>query len=195
MGTSVKLIAELRSKTSASFASCKEALEATNENMEEAVVYLRKKGLADIKGRAERNANEGTIGHYIHAGSKIGVLVEINSETDFVAKSADFQLFAKELAIHIAATNPQYISPEEVPTDTLEKEAEIALNGVDKNKPAQILEKIKQGRLQKYYQEVCLLEQQFVKDQNLTIKDMLGALASKVGEKIVIKRFVRFVVG
>lgn len=195
MAIDVKLIQELRTKTSAPIGDCKKALETTSGNMEEAIVYLRKKGLADINKRAEKTANEGTIGHYIHAGSKIGVLTEINCETDFVAKSPDFQNFAKELAIHIAATNPIYITPEEVPTDILEREAEIALNGVDKNKSAQILEKIKQGRLQKYYQEVCLLEQQFVKDPNLSIKDMLGALASKVGEKIVIKRFVRYVVG
>ena len=195
MSVDVKVISELRKISGAPVADCREALMATNSNMEEAVVYLRKKGLADIKERADKSAKEGTIGYYIHTGSKIGVLVEVNSETDFVSKSEDFQSFARELAIHIAATNPLYLTKEEVPEEILNREKEIALNGVDKNKPAPILEKIAQGRLQKFFKEVVLLEQQFVKDQNLSIQDLLGTLASKVGEKIVIKRFVRFAVG
>ena len=195
MSVDVKVISELRKISGAPVADCREALLATNSNMEEAVVYLRKKGLADIKERADKSTKEGTIGYYIHTGSKIGVLVEINSETDFVAKSEDFQNFARELAIHIAAVNPLYLTKEEVPEDILNREKEIALNGVDKNKPAAILEKIAQGRLQKFFKEVVLLEQQFVKDQNLSIQDLLGTLANKVGEKIVVKRFVRFAVG
>ena len=195
MAVNATLVAELRKKTGAGFADCKEALGATNCNMDEATVYLRKKGLLDIKERSSKSALEGTVGYYIHAGGKIGVLVEVNCETDFVAKSSDFQIFAKELAMHVAALSPKWVCKEEVPDDVVLRERDIALANVDKNKPPQVLEKIAQGRLLKFFRETCLLEQSFVRDQNITVQDLLGELASKVGEKIVVKRFARFAIG
>ena len=195
MAVSASIVAELRKKTGAGFADCKEALETTNGNMEEATVYLRKKGLLDIKERSSKSTLEGTVGYYIHTGGKIGVLVEVNCETDFVAKSSDFQTFARELAMHVAALSPKWVTKEEVPEEIVKRETDIALANVDKSKPPQVLEKIAQGRLLKFYRETCLLEQSFVRDQNLTVQDLLGALASKVGEKIVVKRFMRFAIG
>lgn len=195
MGVNTALVAELRKKTGAGVADCKEALEASNCDLEQATVYLRKKGLSDIKERSHKAASEGTVGYYIHTGGKLGVMVEVNCETDFVAKSADFQTFARDLAMHVAASNPRWVSSEEVPQEVVQSERDIALTNVDRSKPPQVLEKIAQGRLSKFFKETCLLEQPFVKDQNLTIQDLLGALGSKVGEKVVIKRFVRFAVG
>ena len=195
MEVGIPLISELRKKTSAGFGDCKEALTASNGDLEQAVVYLRKKGLADIKERGAKIASEGTVGHYIHMGGKIAVLCEVNCETDFVSRSPDFQNFTHELAMHIAAANPLWISRDEIPANILEREREIALNNVAANKPAAIIEKIVSGRLDKFFKETCLLEQPFVKNQDLNIHDLLGELASKVGEKIVIKRFARFAVG
>jgi len=195
MSIDVATIVELRKKTGAGFADCKEALENTNSDLEEAVVFLRKKGLLDIKERSTKSVLEGTVGHYIHTGGKIGVLIEVLCETDFVSKSPDFQSFARDLAIHVAAIDPKWLQKEDVPEDVLAKEREIALAGVDKNKPPQILEKIANGRLLKFFKETCLLEQAFVKNPDITIQDLLGALASKVGERIVVKRFVRFAIG
>ena len=195
MSINASLVAELKKKTSAGLGDCKEALLASNGDLEQAVVYLRKKGLADIKERENRTASEGSVGHYIHLGGKIAVLCEVNCETDFCSKSPDFQTFTKEVSMHIAATNPLWISRSEVPEEIIKRETDIALNNIDPNKPQQVLEKIVTGRLNKFYKETCLLEQPFVRDQNITVQDLLGGLAAKVGEKIVIKRFVRFAVG
>lgn len=192
---STKEIAELREKSGAGVMAVKEALTATNGNMEEALVYLRKKGLADVQGRAAKTANEGTIGVYVHAGSKMAVLTEISCETDFVGKSADFQAFAKDVAMHIAATNPKWISRDDVPLEVLKTETDVAMNSIEGKKPLDVVERIVQGKLNRFYKENCLLEQPFVKDSDLTINDLLGELVSKVGEKVVVKRFCRFAVG
>lgn len=187
-------IQELRKKTSAGMMDCKRALEETNGDLEQAVIVLRKKGLADIKERDHKSASEGMVGHYIHAGGKIGVLIEVNCETDFVAKSDSFKQFAKDLAMHIAASNPKWITRNDVPEDIINREKEIILPTLQ-NKPPQIAEKMMAGKLNKVFKEVCLMEQPFVRDPNITISDLLGELAAKIGEKIVIKRFARFVVG
>ncbi len=194
MAISVSEIRKLREQTSAGMMDCKEALTECDGNIEKAIVFLRKKGLADIKKRATKTASEGTIGYYIHAGGKIGVMVEVNCETDFVAKSEEFQKFARDVAMHVAAVSPQWITREDVPANVLADEKEI-IAATLKNKPPQIVEKIVKGKLTKFYKETCLLDQLFVKDSNLTITDLLGELASKVGEKLVIKRFARFVTG
>jgi len=194
MAISVSEIRKLREQTSAGMMDCKEALTECDGNIEKAIVFLRKKGLADIKKRATKTASEGTIGYYIHAGGKIGVMVEVNCETNFVAKSEEFQKFARDVAMHVAAVSPQWITREDVPANVLADEKEI-IAATLKNKPPQIVEKIVKGKLTKFYKETCLLDQLFVKDSNLTITDLLGELASKVGEKLVIKRFARFVTG
>lgn len=194
MAISVSEIRELREQTGAGMMDCKEALTECDSDVEKAVMFLRKKGLADIKRRATKAASEGTIGYYIHAGGKIGVMVEINCETDFVARGDEFQTFARDVAMHVAAMNPQYISSKDVPAGVLDNEKELAQSSL-KDKPPQVVEKIVAGKLAKFYKETCLMDQLFVKDSNLTITDLLGELASKVGEKLVIKRFSRFVTG
>jgi len=194
MGISVNDIRELREKTGAGMMDCKEALKESNGNVEKAIVFLRKRGLAEIKERSSKKASEGTVGNYIHAGGKIGVMVEINCETDFVAKGDDFQRFAKDVAMHIAATNPLWVTREEVPPEIIEREKEVFADSL-KGKPEQVVEKIVEGKLNKFYKETCLMEQMFVKDTNITITDLLGDLATKIGEKLVVKRFTRYVVG
>lgn len=194
MVISISEIRKLREQTGAGMMDCKKALTECKGDVEKSIVFLRKKGLADIKNRSSKTASEGTIGYYIHAGGKIGVLVEINCETDFVAKGDEFQEFAKDVAMHIAATNPQWISRENIPANILDNEKEIISSSLQ-NKPPQVVAKIVEGKLAKFYKETCLLDQLFVKDSNLTITDLLGGLASKIGEKIVIKRFARFVTG
>jgi len=194
MSISVSEIKELREKTGAGMMDCKEALTESNGDVDKAIVILRKQGLADMKGRSDKKASEGTVGYYIHAGGKIGVMVEINCETDFMAKGEGFQKFAKEVAMHIAAVNPQWITSDQVPQEIIEREKEIIAASLD-GKPPQIIEKIVEGKLNKFFKETCLMNQLFVRDSNLTITDLLGDLASKVGEKIVIKRFMRFAVG
>jgi len=194
MNVSVKEIKELRKQTGAGMMDCKEALSKCKGNVKEAIVFLRKKGLANIKNRGSKFATEGMIGHYIHAGSKIGVLVDVNCETDFVARGEDFQKFVKDVSMHIAATNPQWVSKEDVPTDVIDRETEIILASIPQ-RPSHVMEKIVEGKMNKFYKETCLMNQLFVKDSNLTITDLLGDLASKIGEKILIRRFVRFVTG
>ena len=158
--------------------------------------YLRQKGLATAAKRAGRVASEGSVGSYIHAGGKIGVMVEVNCETDFVAKTDDFQAFAKDIAMQIAASNPLYVRREEVPPEVLEREREIyRIQAQEAGKPEKIIEKIVDGKLEKYYGEVCLMEQAFVKDTDVTIQDLLNGLIGKLGEKIEIRRFARFQVG
>jgi len=192
--TSVALIKELREMTGAGMMDCKEALQASSDNLEKAIVYLRKKGLKEIGDRSSKTAIEGKVGHYIHAGGRIGVLVEVNCETDFSASSDDFQTFVKDLAMHIAATNPRWRIRDEVPDEVIEREKEVMSANLG-GKPPEIVDRIVAGKLEKFYKDNCLLEQLFVKDQNLTISDLIGELGSKIGEKIVVKRFTRYGLG
>jgi elongation factor Ts len=193
---SANMVKELREKTGAGMMDCKKALAETGGDFQKALDYLRQKGLATAAKRAGRVASEGRVGSYIHAGGKIGVMVEVNCETDFVAKTDDFQAFAKDIAMHIAASNPSYIRREEVTADVLEREKEIyRAQARDAKKPEKVMEKIVEGKLEKFYGEVCLLEQAFVKDPDITIQDLLNGLIGKLGEKIEIRRFTRYQVG
>ena len=196
MEVSANMVKELREKTGAGMMDCKKALAETGGDFQRALDYLRQKGLATAAKRAGRVASEGRVGSYIHAGGKIGVMVEVNCETDFVAKTDDFQVFAKDIAMHIAASNPSYIRREEVTADVLEREKEIyRAQARDAKKPEKVMEKIVEGKLEKFYGEVCLLEQAFVKDPDITIQDLLNGLIGKLGEKIEIRRFTRYQVG
>ncbi len=196
MDISATMVRDLREKTGAGMMDCKKALAESGGNFEKAVDYLRQKGLATAAKRAGRVASEGRIGSYIHAGAKIGVMVEVNCETDFVAKTDDFQNFAKDLAMQIAASNPLFVRREEVPPEALEKEREIyRIQAREAGKPEKVIDKIVDGKLEKYYGEVCLLEQVFVKDTDIKIQDLLNGLIGKLGEKIEIRRFARFQVG
>jgi elongation factor Ts len=193
---SATMVRDLREKTGAGMMDCKKALAESGGNFEKAVDYLRQKGLATAAKRAGRVASEGRIGSYIHAGGKIGVMVEVNCETDFVAKTDDFQNFAKDLAMQVAASNPLYVRREDVPAEALEKEREIyRVQAREAGKPEKVIEKIVDGKLEKYYGEVCLLEQVFVKDTDIKIQDLMNGLIGKLGEKIEIRRFARFQVG
>ena len=196
MEVSSSMVKDLREKTGAGMMDCKKALSETGGNFEKAVDYLRQKGLATAAKRAGRIASEGRVGSYIHAGGKIGVMVEVNCETDFVAKTDDFQSFAKDVAMHIAASSPLYIQREDVPPEVLEREREIyRAQAREAGKPEKIMEKIVEGKLEKFYSEVCLLEQPFIKDPDLTVQDLLNGLIGKLGEKVEIRRFSRFQVG
>jgi elongation factor Ts len=193
---SATMVRDLREKTGAGMMDCKKALAESGGNFEKAVDYLRQKGLATAAKRAGRVASEGRIGSYIHAGGKIGVMVEVNCETDFVAKTDDFQNFAKDLSMQIAASTPLFVRREEVPPEALEKEREIyRIQAREAGKPDKVIDKIVDGKLEKYYGEVCLLEQVFVKDTDIKIQDLLNGLIGKLGEKIEIRRFARFQVG
>ncbi len=193
---SAQMVKELRESTGAGMMDCKKALTETNGEIEKAVEFLRKKGLSKAAKKAGREATEGQIGQYIHHNGKIGVLVEVNCETDFVAKTEDFQEFTKNLAMHIAAANPTFISADEVSDEVLEKEREIIRAQLAKeNKPEHIMEKIVEGKVSKYYSENCLLDQTYVKDDKKTIKQYLTETIAKLGENIVIRRFVRMGLG
>jgi len=193
---SASMVKDLREKTGAGMMDCKKALSESGGNFEKAVDYLRQKGLATAAKRAGRIASEGRIGSYVHAGGKIGVMVEINCETDFVAKTDDFQVFAKDIAMHIAASSPLFIRREEVTSDILERERGIyRAQARETGKPEKIIDKIIDGKLEKFYGEVCLLEQPFVKDPDLSVQDLLNGLIGKLGEKVEIRRFNRFQVG
>jgi elongation factor Ts len=190
------MVKDLREKTGAGMMDCKKALAESGGNFEKAVDYLRQKGLATAARRAGRVTSEGQIGSYVHAGGKIGVMVEVNCETDFVAKTDDFQAFAKDIAMHIAASSPLYIQRENVPPEVLEREREIyRAQAREAGKPEKIMEKIVEGKLEKFYGEVCLLEQPFIKDPDRTVQDLLNGLIGKLGEKVEIRRFLRFQVG
>jgi elongation factor Ts len=193
---SATMVRDLREKTGAGMMDCKKALAETGGNFEKAVDYLRQKGLATAAKRAGRVASEGRIGSYVHAGGKIGVMVEVNCETDFVAKTDDFQIFAKDVAMQIAASSPLYVRREDVAPETLEREREIyRIQAREAGKPEKVMDKIVEGKLEKFYGEVCLMEQTFVKDTDITIQDLLNGLIGKLGEKIEIRRFARFQVG
>jgi elongation factor Ts len=175
---------------------CKEALKISNGDMDKAVDHLREKGLAKAQKRAGRAATEGTVAVYIHMGGKIATMVEINCETDFVAKTDQFQTFAKDVAMQVTAANPSYVKREDVPVEVREKEKNIyRIQAKEAGKPEKILDKIADGKLEKFYQEVCLLEQPFIKNPDISIKDLLEDLISKMGENIVVRRFVRYQLG
>lgn len=196
MGVSVEQIQKLRKKTGAGMMDSKKALSEAKGDIEKAVRILREKGLAGLAKRAERVAKEGVVESYIHANHKIGVLVEVNSETDFVAKNAKFREFAHDVALQIAATDPQYVSIEEVPALVIEKEKDLYKKQAKKEgKPEAVTEKIAEGKLAKFYEQVVLLEQNFIKDNDLKIKDYLGSIAASLGENIRIARFVRLQLG
>jgi len=193
---SAKLVKELREKTGAGMMDCKEALAAAGGDLTRAVEVLRKKGLATAQKRAGRATGEGTIAAYIHHGGKLGVLVEVDCETDFVAKNEQFQEFARNLAMHIAAANPLGVRPEDIPAEVVAKEREIyAAQAKETGKPDKVIEKIVEGKLKKFYEDNCLLQQRYVRNPDLTIADCLNELIAKIGENITVRRFVRMQVG
>ena len=193
---SATLVKELREKTSAGMMDCKKASSATDGDLEKAIDFLREKGLAAAAKKAGRVAAEGLVEAYIHGGGRIGVLVEVNCETDFVAKTDAFKELVKDIAMHIAATNPSYLKREEVPTAELEHEqAVLAEQARNEGKPEKIIEKMVAGRIEKYYKEVCLMEQPFVKDPDKTISDLITESIAKIGENISIRRFTRYQLG
>jgi elongation factor Ts len=196
MAVTAAQINELRKSTGAGMLDCKKALEETEGDFEKAVDFLRKKGLAAAAKKAGRAATEGAVGTYIHAGGKIGVMVEINCETDFVAKTDNFQTFLKDIAMHIAAASPQFVRREEVPVDVLEREKEIyRAKARETGKPDNIIEKIIEGQVNKFYADICLLEQAYVKDPDKTILQYLNETISKIGENMSIRRFTKYVLG
>jgi elongation factor Ts len=186
----------LRDRTGAGMMDCKKALTETGGDMEKAIDYLRKKGAATAAKRADRATNQGIVEAYIHAGGRIGSMVEVNCETDFVAKTDDFKLLAREIAMQIAAMNPLYISREDVPKEVIDHEKEIyRTQARNEKKPEQVVERIADGKLEKYFQEFCLLEQTYIKDSGKTIKDLILEMMAKTGEKITIRRFQRYHLG
>jgi len=190
------LIKELRERTGVGIMDCKTALQESAGDINKAIEYLRKKGIATAKKRGGRATSQGQVQSYIHAGGKIGVLVEVNCETDFTAKTEDFTNFAKDIAMQVAATAPVSIDRENVPEDILEKEKEIyAIQAKESGKPDKIIDKIVEGKLNKYFSEACLLEQAFVKNPDITVKDLLNEMIAKTGENILIRRVVRFQLG
>jgi elongation factor Ts len=191
-----EMVKQLRDKTGAGMMDCKRALEETGGNSDQAVEYLRKKGAATAAKRADKETNQGVVEAYIHAGGRIGSMVELNCETDFVAKTAEFKQLAHDIAMQIAAMSPIYISRNQVTKEAIDKEIEIYRSqAVNEGKPEHIAEKVAQGRLEKFYQETVLLEQSFIKDSGKTIKDLIDEQTAKVGEKVSIRRFQRFHLG
>jgi elongation factor Ts len=190
------MVKELREKTGAGMLDCKKALEEAQGDVQKASEILREKGLAAAANKAGRIATEGVVESYIHAGGRVGVLVEVNCETDFVAKTDQFKAFVKDIAMQIAAVNPLYVRREEVPTEALDKEKEILRNqALNEGKPEKIVEKMVEGRINKYYEENCLMEQSFVKDPDKTITTLVNERIAVIGENITIRRFVRFELG
>src|SRR6266852_4492062 len=191
-----KLVKELRERTGAGFSDCRAALVEANCNIEKAIEILRKKGQAAAAKKAQREASEGLVGSYIHAGGKIGVLVEVNCESDFVARTEAFQHLCHDIAMHIAALDPKYVRREDVTSEMLEKEREIyKAQALASGKPENIVDKIVAGKMEKFYEENCLYEQHFIKDEGTTIGEMVSSAIAKLGENISIKRFARFKVG
>ena len=190
------MIKELRATTGAGMLDCKKALEKTEGNIEKAIEFLREKGLSVASKKSGRIAAEGIVSSYIHLGGKIGVLVEVNCETDFVAKTDGFKDFVKDIAMHIAALNPQYVSKEDVPEEVVEKEKSILrAQALNEGKPEKIVDKMVEGRINKFYKEICLLEQPFVKDQDKTVEDILKEQIAKIGENVKIRRYTRYQMG
>lgn len=190
------MVKQLRDKTGSGMMDCKKALAENGGDMDKAIDFLRKKGLATAAKRAGRATTEGVVQPYVHTGGKLGVMVEVNCETDFVAKSDDFQEFAKNIAMHIAAANPIGIVPEDVPAETLEREKAIYVDQAKQTgKPDNVIEKIVEGKMNKFLKENCLMQQAYVRNPDITIADLLNELIAKIGENISIKRFVRFQIG
>ncbi len=190
------MVKELREKTGSGMMDCKEALKECGGDMEKALDHLRKKGLATAAKRAGRALSEGQIGAYIHTGGKIGVMVEVNCETDFVARNEDFLEFVKNIAMHIAATSPVSLCADDVPREMIEREKDIyRAQALEMGKPENMVNKIAEGKLNKFFKESCLLNQQYVRNPDLTIQDLLNEMIAKIGENITIKRFVRFQIG
>jgi len=196
MEISADVVKKLREKTGVGLMDCKEALRAADGDMEKAVDYLREKGLAKLAKRTGRAATEGSVASYIHTGGKVGAMAEVNCETDFVAKTNEFQAFVKDVVMQITASNPTYVRREDIPSEVLEREKTIYRNQArESGKPEKILDKIAEGKLEKFYQEVCLMEQPFIKNPDITVKGLLEELVTKLGENVVIRRFVRFQLG
>jgi len=196
MEITAKLVNELRQRTGIGMMDCKKALQESNGDINEAITILRKKGYARAKDKMSREASEGIVGSYIHMNNKLGVLVEVNCESDFVARTEDFQQLVKDIAMHIAAANPKYLSSDDVPKDILEQEKEIIREQFkDSKKPPEIIEKIVTGKLGKFYSEVCLLDQPFIKDDKVSITKHIASYIAKLGENIKVQRFTRFALG
>lgn len=196
MSISPTMVKDLREKTGAGMMDCKKALEENQGDFEKSVEWLRKKGIASASKKAGRATKEGAVFSYIHGEGKVGVMVEINCETDFVARTDQFRTFVKDVAMHIAAAAPAYVLPEEVPADVIAKEKEIAVAQMAASgKPAAVLEKIAEGKIQKFYEDHCLIKQAFVKDPNKKIEDLVKESIAGLGENITIRRFARFVLG
>jgi elongation factor Ts len=196
MAIDAKLVKELREKTGVGIMECKEALTSTDGNMEEAIKLLRKKGLSAAAKKAGRITAEGAVGSYIHAGGKIGVLIEVNCETDFVGQNEEFQALVKDLAMHIAAAEPRFVSREEVTEDILKEEREIYREqALASGKPEKVVEKIVDGKMNKFFEEYCLLDQPYVKETSTTVGQMISGMIAKIGENISVRRFVRFRLG
>ena len=196
MEISADLVKKLRENTGVGLMDCKDALRAAGGDMDKAVDYLREKGLAKIQKRSGRATTEGTIASYIHTGGKVGAVAEVNCESDFVARTPDFQAFAKDIVMQITASNPIYVKREDVPDEVMEKEKVIyRKQALEQGKPEKIVDRIAEGKLEKFYQEVCLMEQPFIKNPDITIKGLLEEVVSKLGENIVIRRFVRLQLG
>ncbi|MBZ0257374.1 translation elongation factor Ts [bacterium] len=190
------LVKELREKTGAGMMDCKKALKECDGDFDKAEKYLREKGIAAASKRSGRQTKEGVVYSYIHPGNRIGVLVEVNCETDFVARTDDFQAFAKDIAMHIAASSPAYLQRDEVPADVLDGERDVLRNQAkESGKPENVIEKMIEGRINKFYSQICLLEQPFIKDMNVSVEDFLKETMSKVGENIQIRRYVRYQLG
>lgn len=195
MAISAQLIKELREKTGAGMMDCKKILVETDGDIDKAIDLLREKGLASAEKKASRIASEGLVASYIHSG-RIGVLVEVNSETDFVAKTDEFKDFVKDIAMQVAASNPEYLCEEDVPQEAIDKEKEVLIQqAMNEGKPQNIAEKMVEGRMHKFYERVCLLDQPFIKDPSITVNDLLKNKIAKIGENIKIRRFVRYEVG
>ena len=196
MSISSTMVKELRDKTGAGIMDCKEALASADGNFDKAIEFLRKKGMSAATKRSSKAAKDGVISSYIHMGGRIGVLVELNCETDFVAKTDNFQLLAKDLTMHVAAANPTYIKAEDIPSEVMEREKEIYRSqAMAEKKPEKIWDKIIEGKLKKYYEDVCLLNQKFIKDTDITVETLINNMIAKTGENIIIRRFIRFQLG
>lgn len=196
MELNATVLKELREKTGAGFLDCKKALAETGGNLEKAVDYLRQKGLAAAAKKADRVAADGAVGAYVHPGGKIGVLVEINCQTDFVARTTEFQTLLKDMAMQIAAASPRYVKREEVSSDEIEKEREIYRGqALESGKPEKVVEKIVEGKMERFFSEVCLLEQAFIKDPDRKVSDTINDAITRLGEKIEVRRFARYHLG
>jgi elongation factor Ts len=198
MATTAEKVRELRNKTGAGVMDCKEALAATQDDVEKAIDYLRKKGLASAAKRATRDARDGVVGAYLHPGAKLGVMIEVNCETDFVARTPQFQELVKSLAMQVAAANPSYVGREDVPAAVVDREREIYRQQIaDQKKPPQVVDKIIEGKLEKFFEETCLLEQAYIRDASgkTRVKELVAQVSAQTGEKIGVRRFARFQVG